>query len=576
MRSLLVLLVFATACKRVDSAEVGKKILHFGLRSEVSSLDPLHASNEYTNVAQSLVYEPLLQYDYLARPLELTPLLLTAMPEVSEDRKTYTFTLRDDVRFTDDPAFEGGVGRTVTSTDVVYSFKRMADAANRPKGWWIFAGRIAGFDAYKKAQNAKARFDYDAPVEGFEIVDARTFRIHLVAPYPQLLYVLAMTYSAVVPREVVERHGPSFSRHPIGTGPFVFERWAPGVELTFTKNAAFRDERYPTPRGPVPPELAEAAGRRVPFLDGVHLHVYAQEQPMWLKWRVEDLDLILVPSDYQPAIYDAKGRLREEFVKDGVSTYRYERLDLVFRGFDMTDPIVGGFGRGKLVRQALFAAYDAEEIADAFYDNAITIYDGPIPPGLDGHDPTLVSPYRGPNLPLAKKLLAEAGYPDGEGLPPIAMHSFRGGSAAQQLQMLRRQWARIGVELESHLHAFPELDRRIKQRGAQMFSLAWGSDYPDAENNLAMFYGPNHVPGSNHFSYQRDAYDRLYERAREMPPSKERTKLYEQMRDMIIEDVPFIGGFARQRHYAWNARVSNLRPNETWWTWLKYVDVTPR
>ncbi len=548
-------LLAATACKRVDSAEVGKKILHFGVRSEVASLDPVHASDEASSIAQGLVYEPLLQYDYEERPLVLRPLLLAAMPEVSGDLRTYAFTLRDDVRFSDHEAFAGGVGRTVTSTDVVYSFKRMADAKNAPKGWWIFADRIVGFDDYKKAQNAAAKFDYDAPVEGLEIHDARRFSIHLTNPYPQLLYILAMAYTAVVPREVVEHAGEGFPRLALGTGPFRLNRWAPGVELNFTR----RRSRH---TGVV--------------LDGVRLHIFPQEQPMWLKWRVRDLDVIIVPFDYQPALFDRDKALREAFVEDGVSMYPYDKLDFVFRGFNMEDPIVGGFDRGMLVRKALAAAYDVEEIGDAFYDGAITAYAGPIPPGLAGHDAELDEPYRGPNLALARALLAEAGYPGGRGLPPIELNFYRGGSSPEQAEMIRRQWAKIGVEVDVKLFSFPELSRRIRDKKAQVFSLAWGSDYPDAENNLAMFYGPNAAPGSNHFNYRRDAYDQLYERARVMPPSDERTELYTQMRDLVIEDAPFMGAFARQRYYAHNRRVSRFVPNETWWTWLKYVDVEPR
>lgn len=559
-RALIALLVLLAGCKRIDPEEREKRILHFGIRSKVSSLDPVHASNEYTNLAQSLVYEGLFEYEYGANPIRLKPLLATAMPEVSEDQRTYTFTIRDDVHFHDDPAFEGGKGRKLTAADVAYSLKRMADRKNDPKGWWLYANRIAGLDELRGTKDDT--FDYDRAIEGLEVVDDRTLRIRLVEPYPQFLYVLAMSYAAVVPREAAEKYGAEFGRHPVGTGPFRLVRWAPGVELVYRRNERYRDETY--------------QGRRVPLLDGVNLHVYAQEQPMWLKWRVGDIDLILIPTLYYPAIFDRGLAPRPRFVADGVTVEPYKRLDLVFRGFNMKDPIVGGFEKGKLLRQALSCAYDMAEISDAFYAGAAVVYDGPIPPGLEGHDPDLVSPYRGPNLDKAKKLLAQAGYPNGEGLPPLQFHAHNGGSSPEQAEMLRRQWAKIGVKLEVHLHSFPELNRRIKTKTAQIFSLAWGSDYPDAENNLALFYGPNAPPGSNHFSYDNAEFDELYEKTRVMFPSPERTKIYERMRDMIIEDVPYFGGFARPRNYAWTKRATNIHPNETWWTWLKYVDVEPR
>jgi ABC-type transport system substrate-binding protein len=106
-----------------------------------------------------------------------------------------------------------------------------------------------------------------------------------------------------------------------------------------------------------------------------------------------------------------------------------------------------------------------------------------------------------------------------------------------------------------------------------MFGYAWGSDYPDAESNLAMFYSKNKSPGSNSFNYDRPEYDRLYEQCRTMSPGLERTRLYEQMRDMVIEDSPFIGSLARTRFYAINPRMRNLKPSEDCQNWYKYLDV---
>ncbi len=561
--ALLLLLLFA-ACKSVAPEERGKKILHTALRTKIGSMDPLRCGTQYDNVVVSAIFEPLFQYAYLKRPYELEPNLLVSMPEVSEDKLTYTFTLKSGVRFQDDPAFAGGKGRELTSADVIYSIKRMADIRFQPTGWWVYNNRITGFDAYKKSQQEQKRFDYDVPVEGLEVVDPLRFRIHLTKPFPQFLNILGMCYASIVAREVVEKYGEEIGLHPVGTGPFQLKQYLAGTKVVLEKNPNYRLEKYPT---------AEGGELTVPELDGVVMHIFEQDQPMWLKWRVRDLDFIQVPSDYFDVAFDAETKLRKTFREEGISVAVQPKLDFIFRAFNMEDPLVGQGEKGRLLRQALSLALDTSELADSFYNNTAVCYDGPIPPGLEGHEPGIISKYRGPQLELAKKKLAEAGYPNGQGLPKIRYHTNRGGNSAEQTEMVSRQFRKIGVELEVNIHSFPELDAMIQKRKAQMFNFSWGSDYPDAENNLAMFYTPNSTPGSNLFNYSNPAYDALYDQAKVMLSSTERTELYKKMRDIIIEDVPAIGSMARTRYFLANPRVKNLRPDETWYTWIKYVRV---
>ena len=343
-----------SSCKQPSRDERGKKVLHIAIRSKVGSLDPVMASNQYSNIAQSQIYETLLDFDYLARPYELRPLLLERMPEVSADQTIYRFTLRDGVVFHDDPCFVAteGKGRPVDAEDVLFSIKRMADRSLTPRGWWIYNDRIKGFDEFKATQDqraAGAAFDHDAPVEGLVRTSSRTFEIHLKRPYPQLLYALAMTYTSIVPREATETYGPAFSSHPVGTGPFRLRHWLRGTELAYTKNESYRAAQYPAGSATLPDDLAHLAGpagRSVPFIDGLIIHVFEQYQPMWLKFRVGDIDLVQAPPEYYPAILDEQGVLRPRFVEEGLGNFNLPLMDMIHRGFNMEDPIVGGFGRG--------------------------------------------------------------------------------------------------------------------------------------------------------------------------------------------------------------------------------------
>ena len=242
----------------------------------------------------------------------------------------------------------------------------------------------------------------------------------------------------------------------------------------------------------------------------------------------------------------------------------------------MEDPLLGGYTPEKrALRQALSLAADWDERNETFYSGINIIYDGPIPPTLDGHPEGHKVPgaYRGPDLDRARAKLAEAGYPNGEGLPPIIYYTNRGGNNPQQTELLKRQLAKIGVRVEPQLVDFSTLIEKVNSRAAPMFSFAWSSDYPDGENNLALFYGPNESPGSNHYNYKNPEYDALYEQIRVMEPSPERTALYEKMRDILLEDVPYLGSMARERRYLIAPWAKNCRPTERFYSWFKYLDV---
>jgi ABC-type transport system substrate-binding protein len=169
--------------------------------------------------------------------------------------------------------------------------------------------------------------------------------------------------------------------------------------------------------------------------------------------------------------------------------------------------------------------------------------------------------------------MTKAGYPGGEGLPEIDYYIGLAANSAEQSELMRRQMGAIGIRLNVHLVDFSTLIEAVNNKKAQMFSFAWSSDYPDAENNLALFYGPNESPGSNSFNYKHEEYDKLYDKIRSMQPSPERTRFFVTMRDLLLEDVPYLGSMARTRFYLVNPRLKNFKPTESFYTWYKYLDV---
>lgn len=584
-------LASAAAVQPATTSATAKKVMPMAMRTDgPKSLDPAQGSTQYDNIAVSLMYETLVTFKY-SDPKTLEPLLLEKMPEVSADGLTYTFTLKEGVKFHDNACFPGGKGRLITPDDVFYSLKRIADPANGLKNWWLLDNVIKGFNEWKdaqvKASESGGKFDYDAPVSGMAKTGDRTFTITLNKPVYRFLYTLAQFQTSVVAREAVEKYGKDISFNPVGTGPFVLDKWEPKQFLHVNRNAGYHAVKYPAreewSRDDRRRRLDRAAGQSVPFVDRVEFTMFVQDQPMWLQFKSGTLGYIEVPNEYFEQAFDKRTRqLLPEMTEKGITNHADPLLDFIFDGFNMEDPVVGGYTpERKALRQAISLGTDLNERNEAFYSGLNVVYDGPIPPGLDGHPEgsRAAKSYRGPNLEKARAKLAEAGWPGGKNAKgeQLVIRYFTSTSLLNQKisEMQKRQMAEIGIDFQPVMMDFSTLIENVNNKKAQMFGFAWGSDYPDGENNLALFYSPNESPGSNHYNYKSPAYDKLYEQILPMAPSPERTKIYEQMRDMLLEDVPYVGSMARTRHYLMAPWILNCRPTERTWTWIKFLDVDP-
>ncbi|MEQ9095004.1 hypothetical protein AY599_11450 [Leptolyngbya valderiana BDU 20041] len=576
-----------TAMLLASLAPAQQTVLRLPMRTAgPNTLDPAQGSTTYENMAVSQVYETLLQPKY-TDPNELEPLLLAEMPTSYTDdqgRKVWKFKLREDAKFHDNACFPDGEGRQVTTDDVFYSWKRLADQrASEGKNWWLLKDTIVGFDEYKARQDQAPEFDYDAPVEGLRKLSDTEFEVVLQQPVYRFIWVLQMFQTSIVPREAVEHYNANgqngFSANPVGTGPFMFREWRPKQSYVVVKNPEYREVYYPSEgwsAEDVERGLADAGGKRIPMVDRLEFAMYVENNPLWLDFENEKLGYIELPYDFFEKAFNARTKRIDRGLRRKGVTYVVEpQLDFIFRSFNMEDELVGGYTPEKVaLRRAISLASDLNEINESFYAGLCTIYDGPIPPGLDGHPEghKVEDSWMGPNLEAAREQLELAGYPNGQGLPPIEYVTSRGGQNKEMTDMLVRQLSQVGIRLEPVLVDFPDLIARVNRREVPFFGFAWASDYPDAENNLALFYSPNASPGSNHGNYSRPEYDAMYEKARLMEPGPERTAMYEEMRDMIIADAPFVGALARNRYFLINDHMKNAKPTQRFWSWFKYCD----
>lgn len=545
--------------------------LEFPLRINLSSLDPSQSSNEATNEVVPNIFEGLLQYHYLKRPLVVEPLLADGMPEVSKDGLVHKFKIKKGVRFHDSPAFADGKGREVTSKDFVYSWKRLADPATKSEGWWIFDGKIKGLNEWRD-KKSKGEADYDTPVEGLETPDAQTLVVKLTKPFYQLHYVLTMPYAAVLPKEAVDKWGAEFMNHPVGTGPYVFESWVRGNKVVLNKNPNWHGGTYPTEgeAGDKEAGLLADAGKPLPFVDRLAFHEMPEDQPRWLNLMKGAVDFAGIPKDSFDAAVQNRTELKPELVAKGLRLIIYPWPDVVYMGFNMEDPLLG---KNVELRKALCYAYDQKTASQKFYNDRVIMAHSPIGPDMEGYDPNFKLPCKEYNVEKAKEALKKAGYPDGKGLPPIEYSTAASTTGRQFAEYVVQQMDKIGVKINIVTHSWPQFQDRLRNKKSQLFGLAWGADYPDAENMLQLLYGRNESPGPNSANFKNKEFDSLYEQAQKLPPGPERTKLYQKMRDIFARELPWIPTVHRLGYMLAHSWVANLKPHEIVDGHYKYLRV---
>jgi oligopeptide transport system substrate-binding protein len=570
LRQLVVILCVFTGLGCTKSSSIPDNSIQFPIRINLKSLDPAQSSDEATSEVVPNMYEGLLQYAYLKRPLTVEPLLADGMPQVSKDGLTHTFKIKSGVRFHDSEVFPGGKGREVTAEDFVYSWKRVADAKVRSDGFWIFDGKVKGINEWRD-KLGKGQATYDTPIEGFETPDPHTLVIKLTRPYFQLYYVLTMSYAAVVPKEAVAKYGSEFMNHPVGTGPYMFESWIRGNKVVLTRNPTWHGGTYPTEGEAADKDngLLADAGKPMPFADKIILHEIPEDQPRWLNLMKGTMDFAGIPKDNYDAAVE-KGELKPALTAKGLKLQIYPYPDVVYMSFNMQDPILG---KNVNLRRALSLAYDTKTSLEKFYNNRGVIAQSPITVDMEGYDPEFKNPWKQYDIEKAKELMKKAGYPGGKGLPPLE-YSLSGSTTGRQMaEYLTQQWEKIGVKLTITANSWPQFNDRIKNKKAQLFGIAWGADYPDAENMFQLLYGPNISPGPNNANYQNKEFDALYEKALKLPSGAERTAIYKKMRDIFVEDMPWIPTIHRQGQLLQHGWLKNLKRHETIHGIYKYLRV---
>ncbi|MGZ8287878.1 MAG: ABC transporter substrate-binding protein [Telluria sp.] len=526
------------------AAPAKPQVLHTFLSTSETGLDPAVASDIATLSLLENLFDPLMRYDYLARPLKLRGNTLEAMPELSADGLVYTFKIRRGIYFTPDPAFKGRK-REMTAADYVYSLTRLYDPALKSPWLFFFDGKLAGDSVLKK------NFSYAAKIPGLEAVDRYTLRIRLNAPDNNFLLYLATPASGVVAREVVEAYPGQVGNHPVGTGPFMIGEWKRSDRIVLLANPDSTAIFQATP-GNDPRDKAIAAaldGKRLPRLDRVEVKIAEEFQGRMLGFLSGEFDYIEQVPESMTDMVIQDGKLKASLAQRGMELFRFPVLQTYYMWMNMEDPVVGGYSREKVaLRRAISLSYNSPEDIALLKKGFAIRAESPLPPNVLGHDPAYRSPV-GYNPALAKALLDRFGYdkrdkdgfrlaPDGKPLT-LTMHSEATVGGRLRDELWRKNLSAIGIRMVFRSDKKTEIIKASRLGKVMMFESNWIADFPDGDNFYQLLYGPN-SGRANYSRFNLPVYNQKYEKSRLLGDSPERNQLYREMNQLIHAYNPWV------------------------------------
>ncbi|MBE0615295.1 MAG: ABC transporter substrate-binding protein [Burkholderiales bacterium] len=575
------------------------------------------------------------EVDYSVYEIRIKPgILYQPHPAFAKDaagRSLYLNLKPDDLRDKFGIAdFPASGSRELVAADYVYQIKRLAHPRIHSPILGHMSGYIVGLKEYAALieQEDKALQPAQPGVKpqiwpslakheiaGVQVVDRYTYRIKVRGRYPQFVYWLAMPFFAPVPPEADRFYAQpgmaeknfSLDWYPVGTGPYMLTENNPNARMVLARNPNFRGEIYPSSgeTEDAAEGLLADAGKTAPFIDAVVFTREKESIPYWNKFMQGYYDQSGISNDnFDSAVrvgIEGDAALSPEMARRGIRLKTSVATSVYYLSFNWLDPVVGGQGdaarqaRARKLRQAISIAIDNEEFISIFANGRGVPGQGPVPPGIfgyregdDGYNPAVYEKTGGAwhrkSIAQAKKLLAEAGYPNGRdagsGAPLVLYLDTTGGGPGgkARLDWYRKQFQKIDVQLEFRTSDWNRFQEKIRKGNTQMFFLGWNADYPDPENFMFLLHGPQgavKLGGENKANYSNDEFDRLFEQMKNMENGPERQAIIDRMVAVLRRDAPWVWAYHPKDYSLYHAWLYNVKPNLMARNGLKFYRLDP-
>ncbi|MEZ4827596.1 MAG: ABC transporter substrate-binding protein [Bacteroidia bacterium] len=525
-----------------------KQVFRMNLDEGLTTLDPAYARSRAPIWMTAQLFNGLIGMDSMLR---IQPSVAKTWT-IEDGGREYRFHLRRDVFFQRHEAFGPDSTRPVVASDFVFSFTRICDSRTASTGKWIFSGKIEGLEAFDAGESSE--------IPGFYAPDDSTFIIRLTHPFPPFLGLLAMPYGYVVPREVVSFYGEDFRSHPVGTGPFQFYRWNEGSQLILHRN---------------PHYFESEAGKPLPLLDAVSVKFIPSRLSAFIEFVQGKLDFIGdLDNSYKDEVLNPDGSVKAGFLTH-FQVMLNPQLNTEYLGIQVDSSLelmAAHPLRDVRVRQALNYAIDRERLVKYLLNGmGYPGTSGFIPNGMPGFDAEKVRGYEY-NPGRARELLAEAGFPGGNGLPVLVLNST--SKYAHISEFIQKSFEEIGVRLDIQNLQGGALRKEIYGSRIHFWRASWIADYPDGESYLSLFFSPNFAPdGPNTTHFSSPLFDQQYRNAMNLPDDSLRMAVYQQMDGLVMKQSPVIVLYYDRSFRLLQKGISGLSSNPMNHLFLKGVQI---
>ncbi len=516
--------------------------------------------------------------------------------------------------------FKKASTRTLLASDYAYAIKRMAVRDNHSPILDTMSEYIVGLKTFSEEISKTAREKKEKKkildlrpykISGVRVLNDHTLSIMIHGKYPQFLFWLSMNFFAPVPWEAdlfYQQQGLvsknlTLNWFPVGTGAYYLAENDPGREMVLKANPNFHEEMYPgltqeeQKAAGISQDMLQDTGKKLPFVKEVIYSLEKESIPLWNKFLQGYYDASGISSEAfdQAVQISSTGNmgLSGEMKAKGIVLKGSVQPSVFYMAFNMEDPVVGGYSESaKKLRQAISIAQNQEEYISIFMNERGIAAQGPIPPGIFGYEEgekgtdTVIYEWKNGKrirkpLAVAKKLLAEAGYPDGISAKTgkqLKLHydaTATGPDDRALMDWRRKQFAKLGIQLVIRSTDYNRFQDKVRKAKAQIFSWGWNADYPDPENFLFLLYGGNAVvntkgAGINSSNYQNPKFDKLFDEIKTMRNTPERKEKIEEMLEIAREDAPWVWGFHPKSLTLSHQWFQNVLPNAMANNTLKY------
>lgn len=577
MKKLVVLTLICCACV---GAYLVKKDFFFSrntdqslnliLDSKIKTFDPVNAFDDDSLMVMAQSVQMLYQYHYLKRPYEIIPNLAESLPVISNNGKKYIIKIKRGVFYHPHQAFKGK--RELLANDFVLQMKRVAFAPLKSVGRFLFEGKILGFNRFSKVVGDNFEKIFTTPLEGFRAIDDYTLEINLLRPEPNLLYFLAMTFTAPLPEELVRFTQNDFSTTLIGTGPFKFLSYKNKI-YEFIKNENYFKEFYPSrgDRYANTQDLLKNSKEKLPFLNKIKFHVIEKKDEQVNSFFSKKLDIISVPKAYLAEVSSQQGSMYQKIVDEKIEVKHYSKLATRWLGFNMQSQLVGKGKKARYLRLAIAHAIDYDKYIKNITGNTNLRANSILNPSIPGYNPSHNTPYSF-DLDKAKKFLQLAGYSHKN--TPTIVFSTRGNTEShlKEASFFKSQLEQLGLKVELEILSFRDFLK--KGRSGKLKHLwidNWIYDYPDAENILALLTSKNY-PGVNKSGYVNREVDKLYEKLSQTLDKKSRFEIMYKIEKNVMKNIPWVMLMYESSYTLQRPEIKNFRKSYFIKNFAKYIE----